>query len=341
MSDVAFVIGRFQPYHRGHHALIHRAFQSADHVVVIIGDTGCRPDFRNPWTFEEREEWIETIWNNEKSEHQHITCLCVEDIPYDDAAWVKAVKEAVAGVTDDSKAGRRTLIGHNKDDSSFYLKLFPEWEYVEVVPEHTAGATLIRELFFSGEWPRVEKMLHPVVWKSIKAMPVDRYHDAQGDWVAIQAHDAEWDSDGAIRYGVQHVAVDALLYSDTHVLLIERGGEVGNGAWAMPGGFVNKGERLLDAALRELEEETGIRLNRSDYSSHGIGTTVAFDHPRRSMRGRIFTNVMAQWVDHTQYEPKAADDAAKAFWFPIADLKVNKRKFFSDHWHIINYFVGE
>lgn len=345
MSDVAFVIGRFQPYHKGHHALIHRAFQSADHVVVIVGDTGCAPDFRNPWSFEERKAWIKDIWFQEMSDRQDLSIVCVEDIPYDDAAWVASVKQVVAEVTD-TMPGKRVLVGHKKDDSSFYLDLFPKWEFVEVAPQHTAGATFIREQFFSGNWERTRNMLDPNVWASLRNMPVERYRKAQAELVTIKDHDAEWECSGANKYGTQHVAVDALLYNPGYVLLIERGGEMGAGSLALPGGFVNKGERLVEAALRELEEETSIRVERSDFPSHGIGVVVPFDHPRRSMRGRIFTNVLCIDAEKISVKgflptPKAADDAAQADWYSWEQVESLKHRFFSDHWHIITTLKKE
>jgi bifunctional NMN adenylyltransferase/nudix hydrolase len=345
MSDVAFVIGRFQPYHKGHHALIHRAFQCADHVVVIIGDTGCHPDFRNPWTFEERSKWITEIWDNEKSEHQRLVCVQVEDIPYNDAAWVAQVKEKVGFYLDSAYGfgwgkggGKRTLVGHKKDDSSFYLDLFPEWEFVEVAPQHTAGATYIRELFFqAADYTRVANMLHPVVTHGLLHMPMVRYNAIQKEANEVYNHKADWDCNGSAMYGSQHVAVDLLLHTDTHVALIERGGDVGSGALALAGGFVEKSERLIEATLREAEEELGVRIPRDWFPSHGIGVMIPFDHPRRSMRGRIFTNVLPMHVaDHLDWNLTAGDDAKKANWYPRADLASMKRRFFSDHWHIID-----
>jgi bifunctional NMN adenylyltransferase/nudix hydrolase len=342
LKDYAFVIGRFQPYHKGHHALIHRAFQEADNVIVVIGDTGCRPDFRNPWTFEERKTWIEGIWESAKTEHQSIVCVQVEDAPYDDATWVQSVRRAVAAVLP-TDAGKRVLVGHKKDASSFYLDLFPEWQFVEVAPQHTAGATFIRELFFrEKDFKRVGNMLNGTVYKSIMNMGVGRFEELETEALAIHAHDLEWHSDGAMQYGVQHVAVDLLLYSDTHIALIERGGDVGGGALALPGGFVENTERLIEAALREAKEEIGFDYPRSAFPAHGIGVMIPFDHPRRSMRGRIFTNVLPVYVaNHTKVELKAGDDAKKVDWYKRADLQSLKRRFFSDHWHIIDILLTQ
>ena len=54
------------------------------------------------------------------------------------------------------------------------------------------------------------------------------------------------------------MVVDAVIYTDTEVLLIKRKGEPYAGHWALPGGFVEPGESVADAAKRELQEETGL-----------------------------------------------------------------------------------
>jgi bifunctional NMN adenylyltransferase/nudix hydrolase len=339
--SVAFVIGRFQPYHRGHHALISRAFEVADDVVVLIGDTGCRPDFRNPWTFEEREAWIHDIWSNESPAGKTIFCAAIEDIPYDDTAWAQQVESVMRDCLPLSHCSEVFLVGHKKDESSFYLDLFPDLQYREVPNELTLGATAIRNWFFVDEaWSRVASTLPPAVGKSLLNMGVERYKELRSEGLAIQVHNAEWECKGSREWGTQHVAVDLLPYTSTHVALIERGGEVGKGAIAMAGGFVEKHERLIEAALREGMEEMGIEIPRSRFPSHGIGVMIPFDHPRRSMRGRIFTNVLPVRMDSV-VPLQAGDDAKKANWYTWAEFDTLKRRFFSDHWHVINTLYSE
>lgn len=342
--SIAHVIGRFQPYHRGHHVLISRAFEVADTVVVIVGDTGCRPDYKNPWTFEERKQWLMDTWEPRLGVGKRLHVVPVEDVPYDDEAWVNGVHRAVNRLyTANPLRDKRFLVGHKKDESSFYLDMFPEWQFVEVPNELTLGATAIREWFFYAEnHERVRQTLPPAVATSLGRMGVARYRELRAEALAVAGWQEEWASTGSTRYGSQHVAVDAVVTYGDYVLMIERGGDVGNGALALPGGFVVKSERLLPAALRELKEETGVVVPRDIFPKHGLGVVVPFDHPGRSMRGRIFTNAL--YVDITSHVdtmpmPEAADDAKKAFWMLKQDLPRFKRSFFSDHYHIINYFL--
>jgi 8-oxo-dGTP diphosphatase len=108
---------------------------------------------------------------------------------------------------------------------------------------------------------------------------------------------------------------------DLHLLLILRGRHPFRGSWALPGGFLEvgggdsgQGEGLEDGARRELEEETGVRLEPGRLVQ--LGT---YGDPGRDPRGRTISTV---FIAHLP-EPVAAaggDDAAEARWFPASEL---------------------
>lgn len=98
------------------------------------------------------------------------------------------------------------------------------------------------------------------------------------------------------------------------VLLIERAHEPFQGCWALPGGFVNEGERLPDAARRELLEETGVTIQQ-------LWTVGAFGDPGRDPRGWTVSAVYQALVaTDAAREPAAGDDAARARWHSAARL---------------------
>jgi len=96
------------------------------------------------------------------------------------------------------------------------------------------------------------------------------------------------------------------------VLLIQRGADPFKGAWAFPGGFMNMDETTEQCAIRELKEETGLKVA----TIHQIG---AYSKVDRDPRGRTITVAYLAIID-APVEVKGQDDAAKAAWFPIADL---------------------
>jgi len=99
----------------------------------------------------------------------------------------------------------------------------------------------------------------------------------------------------------------------SEVLLIERKHPPFEGMWALPGGFLEMDETLEEAALRELEEETGI-----------TGVTLdqfhTFSKVDRDPRHRTITTVFIGSADENTATPKAGDDAANVQWFQINHL---------------------
>ncbi|WP_062209511.1 NUDIX hydrolase [Streptomyces sp. NBRC 109706] len=124
-----------------------------------------------------------------------------------------------------------------------------------------------------------------------------------------------------IRYTADVLAITP----DRRILLIERNWPPFEGTWALPGGHVDPGETALEAAARELAEETGVKIDTSDLSQVG-----AFDTPDRDPRDRYVT------VAHLAHVPTdtiatAGDDARTAAWWPLDALP----ELAFDHAHII------
>jgi biotin synthase len=97
------------------------------------------------------------------------------------------------------------------------------------------------------------------------------------------------------------------------VLLIQRGREPFVGCWALPGGFVEVGETVEQAARRELEEETGLAGVR-------LEQLHTFSEPDRDPREHVVSVVHYGLVNIRDCRIRAADDARKADWFPVDDL---------------------
>lgn len=87
--------------------------------------------------------------------------------------------------------------------------------------------------------------------------------------------------------------------------------------WACPGGFVEFKENLYDAALRELQEETGLH----DIEAEQLKSYGDYD---RDPRTRIITTAFVALIDEGSQKAQAGDDAREAGWFDISDELVNK-----------------
>jgi 8-oxo-dGTP diphosphatase len=109
------------------------------------------------------------------------------------------------------------------------------------------------------------------------------------------------------------LAADIVVFAprdnDLCVLLIKRGNEPHKGAWALPGGGVEAGETSHDAAVRELEEETGLTM--TTLSQIGV-----YDRPDRDPRGRV-VSVVYSAIEYCALDAMAGDDAAEVQWVPV------------------------
>jgi len=99
----------------------------------------------------------------------------------------------------------------------------------------------------------------------------------------------------------------------TEILLIQRAHPPFAGQWALPGGFVDKGETLEQAAHRELYEETNLK-------DIPIQQLAAFGDPGRDPRGWTVSIAFWAWLEGERPVARAGDDAASAAWWPLDDL---------------------
>lgn len=337
-ADVAVLIGRFQPFHNGHAALLTAALGGAPQVVVVLGSAFHARSAKNPYTWRERAAMIaHTLSETERS---RVSFVAVRDY-YDDARWADEVRASVAGAA--PAAEHVALIAFFKDASSYYLNHFPDWRQLVVQDGPEIDATRVRRVLFEAEDVAVSLS----VVAGLLPMAVRQYLQAWSllpcyaalaqEHRAVEAYKASW-------RGAPHPpifsTVDAVVKTADHVLLIRRNDFPGKGLWAIPGGFLEPRERLLHGAIRELVEETRLGVLVPSLVEALVAVAV-FDHPDRSQRGRTITH--AHYFDlKTEQLPavEGADDAALARWVPLAQLPSMEEQFFEDHFHILDHFLG-
>jgi acetyl-CoA carboxylase carboxyl transferase subunit beta len=109
------------------------------------------------------------------------------------------------------------------------------------------------------------------------------------------------------------VAVGAVIVQKGSLLLVERANEPGAGRWAVPGGRVEPGETLAEAAVREVREETGLEVVVGDIAwagdSIGPGDPAAWHFA-----------IVDFWATPTGGAVVAGGDAVRAEWVPVEEL---------------------
>ena len=111
-----------------------------------------------------------------------------------------------------------------------------------------------------------------------------------------------------MKYKSPKITADGAVFKDGKILLVKRKNEPFKGKWALPGGFVEYGEKTEDAAVREVFEETGLKT--SVKSLVGV-----YSDPTRDPRGHIITVVYL--MEMVSGELCSGDDAADAKFFDL------------------------
>src|SRR5688572_472947 len=333
-SDVAVIIGRWQILQRGHDTLLRAALTVASRVIVVIGSAWRARDPQNPFTWQERQQQFEAVLSAE--ERQRVTFLPVRDY-YDDQRWNEAVRAGVARLAE--AASRVTVIGFKKDHTSKYLDHFPGWGLFEVEPEVDINATDLRRIYFeASSLPAALTVIGNYVEPAVRAYleawaHLPAYRQCVAEHKAVQAYRQKYTAPF-------YLTADSVLTTNDHVLLVKRGGEIGRGLWALPGGFLEPQERFHAAAVRELGEETGFKPLPARLQAALRGQAV-FDHPLRSPRGRIITCAFHfELNDNHLPAVRAGSDAREARWIPVSELPGLEEQLFEDHACILDHFVG-
>jgi bifunctional NMN adenylyltransferase/nudix hydrolase len=334
--DTLVLIGRFQPLHSAHLEIIKRATALTDQLVIICGSANQPRTYKNPFTFDERARMIKDATRGLNMQ------VFVEpnfDTIYNDQAWAVRVQGIVSKYRVLGGAGVG-IIGHKKDDSSFYLDMFPQWGYEDVELIEFLSAVDIRDLYF--KWTFNSNFIKNVVPETtydflMEFRKTEEFAQIIREREFIAEHNKQY---AGLKYPPIFSTADAVVICSGHVLMIKRRAEPGKGLWALPGGYVNANtDKSVEAAmLRELREETQIKVPAPVLKGSIVRSRV-FDAIDRSPRGRIITHAFHIVLpDGELPRVKGSDDAEKARWVPIAEVQSDQC--FEDHYEILQHFVG-
>lgn len=347
--DVAIYIGRFQPFHNGHLEVIKTTLdQIAKRCIVLIGSASGPPSFKNPFTYQERAFMIRGALDDLM---ERVTVYPVDDFFYDEKLWALTVKNIVN--QDAGNRSTKVLVGHYRDDSSYYLRQFTDWKFRSVtqVGDLKLSSTQIRTEMIKNpssaprEWG--DKELGNYDWKNkipsfvarwllSDYTKTERFKDVCDEYHYAENYKAQW---AKAPYPPTFITADCVVCVCRHIALVKRGGPLGRNLWALPGGFVKSNEACSETAKRELMEETGLRIDEDDIREYEI-----FDFPNRSLRGRTITigyyaTPALAATSHSLPDLFAGDDAVDARWFSVAAIYNMREQLFEDHFHIIDHFL--
>ena len=355
--DYGLYNGRFQLLHEGHLANFQAMAEKCRHPIINIGSINQSRDTRNPLDFEQRKRiWQEAILGEYGDETLDRTIIIGQEDLGNPVRWASEVEKKVStvinGMGDNPDDVDVAIFGHRKDATSFYLDDFPSYvlEHVEAVPEKSSS--LLRdELFHISDSAYADKWLdtHAPYWNVAvlrEFMDTQEFADLLTEQKVNDDTSKAWDGS---PYPVIFNTADALIVQGNRVLLVKRRGYPGKGLWALPGGFLGYRERVVESAIREATEETGISVSRT-VLRNALVDTFYMDDPWRSTRGRTITFASIFQLKPTPKGKTPAerrksmalprvrgmDDAELADWKTFDEIREMRSLLFEDHAIIID-----
>ena len=334
--DKVCFIGRFQIPHDGHLSVILEAMKYTHQLIILIGSANRARCPKNPFTFQERKQMLlEMLKDRLLPSSTTITIKPLDDNLYNYESWMYNVQSLVSTDPNESVA----LIGHYKDDSSYYLKHFNDWDLINCENYNGVSSTDIRDSYFRNELD-ITQLSIPVAnyllrFKDVKS---HQYKYIVEYIEYINNYKQSWKN---VPYPVNFITTDAVVVQSGHILVINRGRMPGRGQIALPGGFLDTSETLIDGTIRELREETGLKVPEKVLKGSIVKSNI-YDDPNRASRGRVISKATLFKLDDSLPLPKVrgGDDAEKAYWLTLKEFYDSSTNIFSDHLFIVRDLLG-
>jgi len=328
---LALVIGRFQPLHNGHLAIIDEARKQADKTLVLIGSSRQLPDFRNPFSYEERLNLLEECLPM----GEDLSIYGLPDEPTDDE-WIQ---EVVARVNQFEEDPTEVAIFCGKKDEEFYRKSFL---YPVVTPdtEISCSATVVRTAWYENTLWTVEGFI-PVTTKEFLENHKD--HDRLSVEYSTTTESAQQKKEGHPFANPVEVVSFAVIVKNNKVLLGKRGGPRGDGQWGLPGGFMNHDETTLDACMRETHEEMGFDLRELIVSNNAQCLAQAVEENQDNLGARnVGINYLFVVKPECELEVKVDQVETTSYsWVPLKEILEDTFLLFYNHNLVVKRLVSK
>ena len=379
MKDVSVYIGRFNPFHLGHAYVLEQALKTSKLVIVLVGSAGAARSPKNPFKFDERRAMIEK-WAIGIDHNATLRVLPIRDFASNNV-WIKSVQATVKSAMTSVCLEQNIILndvyltGSDRDDTTWYLNAFPQWK-LDLVPAMShnpnrhddLSATSVRKVLYESTLSVHDMGVLASKLPASSVRFIDRFVSENKEVIERLRIEHKFIQDGKKKWSVAphpptFQCADAVIIQSGHILLIRRANQPGYGLWALPGGYVNQHERIRDAAVREAEEETGIRLASGKNAKEitlrmldgAIRAKELFDDPNRSERGRIFTMAYLIRLDDTKPLPKVSGqnipfyeangkvelETLEAQWVPLDRALEMTDQWFEDHRSIAEWGVSQ
>lgn len=337
-------IGRFEPPHLAHQAVMREALEQVDTLILVIGSARAARTTKNPFTAQEREALIRAMLTEAGVDPARLRFVAVRDHLYDEGRWLAEVRSGVQAHTGGS--ADVALIGHIKDGSSYYLRSFPDWDFLPTHVISGLSATAVRRALFERRLHDLGGMVPPAVEAFLREFyPSADSAALRAEYEHLLACQAALDP---ARTPPIAVTAHAAVTRAGRVLLLRRGVHPGQGNLALPGRELLPDETLVACAARAAQLDTGLDVREfmgADATSTGLHAAwlagQVFDAPDRSPRGRVVAHAFPFNLGSGPLpDLRPGGDAAQALWLPVPEALGSPELFFEDHHAILEELLA-
>ena len=370
-------IGRFQPFHKGHKAIVDltvKMMKPGDTFTIIIGSADQQETERNPLSASQRKEMLSI-----ELEGYPVTILTINDSPYNYDLWIECLCAKMLGFKsathedflekqEDFIKGFSNICIVGMENVEEYIDRITKY-YTYAPAEHfdlgisshifseldtqtSVHGSSIRTLACSEDRDHLENF-YSVIKDLVDEKVLAYLKTVNFPLIVYNAYikGINYAESTGCKYNSCFMTVDNIVFDKflDQVLLIKR---KDNGKLAIPGGFAEPYMNMKDNALRELEEETSItaKMLKDAFVKIDESEPTLIDAPYRDPRSSHKCNfVSAVYVWQSKVDAlknfipyvKAGDDAVDAVWLSKEECEnLPAGCFHADHKKILCKLLG-
>ncbi|KAB8033174.1 adenylyltransferase/cytidyltransferase family protein [Fluviispira multicolorata] len=329
--DATVFIGRFQPFHKGHVNSVKIALRNSKQLIIVLGSYRLSSSVRGPWSAEERIAMIQSALS--QAQLKKIKFICIRDRLYNEEIWKSNIINEVEKKVGFGKS--IALIGHEKDSSSYYLRLFPQWNFMETGNYQDVNATDFRINYFLEHY---KKSLYDNIPEKI--IPFLQKYKKSANFKVLKAKFNALESLKVhIKKGAEKTVCNALIMCGGYFLFVKRKEILSQGLYSLPEANPMPQESYFDCISRGLKEETGLNISteklRDCYKKEGT-----FDYAERNPLEKSVSHTLFFEIKEIPF-PKvtAGKNIAEVEWVLYDDVYLKENCFYSDFFQIIQWFL--
>ena len=324
-------IGRFQPFHKGHLNSIQMALKHSEKLIIILGSYRMSASLRAPWSSEERIEMIQSCLNSSQLKRIHF--VQVRDRLYCEEMWINNIIGEVSKIT--GNKGSVAIIGHEKDSSSYYLKVFPHWKFLETGNYEGINATDIRKKFFLSKNPESElvKTPKPIANWLKKYKKTIYFKKLKTKFLYVEKLSEK-------NYNIiTHNVCNSIVYCCGYMLFVKSKEPLRKGLFSLPEAKLVDNENHKKCSIRGLLEETNIGVQISIIEK-SFQYEMEFNYPERFPLYKQ-SSYTSFYKLNEPFLPEVSKgkEIESVEWVLLDDIYLLENQIYSDQFQIIQWFL--